>query len=245
MGSLLIRERYKVVAVAAMQPGYALLEAVDIADRETPSCLLNLYEGDLLHRYARICSEIRKEDCPEFRGMFLEKGTLVAAFDRRTGNGIDSVFYLGDRWDWQDRLKYAELFLHRALGLANLPPEVSCAALLSDNLLVDTKNESVDIRWMLRPLEEMNPREAALLAVDQVRKILPRTLKAGPEEQKFLDQLEAGEFSGVVTLYGRWREAEKAIRAEREEFEAKNIIRRGLTLLGRAIRRGVRRGGTS
>lgn len=245
MGSLLIRERYKVVAVAAMQPGYALLEAVDIADRETPSCLLNLYEGDLLHRYARICSEIRKEDCPEFRGMFLERGTLVAAFSRRSGDTIDSYFYLGDEWGWRDRLKYTELLLHRALGFANLPPEVSCAALLSENLIFDRKNECVDIRWMLQPMEEMNPREAALLASDQVRKILPRSLKAGPEEQKFLDQLEGGEFSSLVALYGRWREAEKAIRAEREGFEEKNIIRRGLILLGRAIRRGMRRGGTS
>ena len=47
MKTLLIRERYKVVRVITAQPGYALLEAVDILDRETPSCLLNLYEGDL------------------------------------------------------------------------------------------------------------------------------------------------------------------------------------------------------
>ena len=63
MGSLLIRERYKVVRVIALQPDYALLEAVDISDRETPSCLLNLYEGQLLHRYARIMTGIKKEDC--------------------------------------------------------------------------------------------------------------------------------------------------------------------------------------
>ena len=62
MGSLLIRERYKVVRVVELQPDYALLEAVDIADRETPSCLLNLYEGAFLHQYARICSGIRKEE---------------------------------------------------------------------------------------------------------------------------------------------------------------------------------------
>ena len=79
MGSLLIRERYKVVRVIALQPDYALLEAVDISDRETPSCLLNLYEGQLLHRYARVMTGIKKEDCPGFRGMFLEKGALVAA----------------------------------------------------------------------------------------------------------------------------------------------------------------------
>ncbi len=243
MGSLLIRERYKVVRVIALQPGYALLEAVDIADRETPSCLLNLYEGELLHRYARICSAIKKEECPAFRGMFMEKGTLVAAFSCGSGECIDSLFYRGDKWSWEERMDYAELLLHEALSLANLPPEVSCAALLSENVRFDLNNKKVSLRWMLRPMEDMNPRETALMAADQVRKLLPRTLMAGPEEQRFLKRLEDGDFTGVVALYGCWREAEKAIRAEREEFKEKNFIRRALVLLGRVLRRGMRRGG--
>ena len=243
MGSLLIRERYKVVRVIALQPDYALLEAVDISDRETPACLLNLYEGQLLHRYARICTGIKKEDCPAFRGMFLEKGTLVAAFDRASGEGIDRLFYRGDRWGWRERLEYAEFVLHRALSFANLPPEVSCAALLSENLLFDMPNRRVNTRWMLKPMEDMNPREVALLTADQVKKILVPSLKAGPEEQRFLDQLEGGEFPNVVALYGRWREAQDAIRAEREAFEEKGFIRRGLILLGRMVRRSVGRGG--
>ena len=225
MGSLLIRERYKVVRVIALQPDYALLEAVDISDRETPSCLLNLYEGQLLHRYARIMTGIKKEDCPGFRGMFLEKGALVAAFENAGGACIDDLFFL------------------RALSLANLPPEVSCAALLSENVLFDQPNQRVNTRWMIRPMEDMNQREAALLAADQVKKILPPTLQAGPEEQKFLKKLEEGLFPSVVALYGCWREAQAAIRAEREEFEEKNFIRRGLILLGRLIRRSVGRGG--
>ena len=237
MESLLIRERYKVVRVIAAQPGYALLEAVDISDRETPSCLLNLYEGGLLHRYARICAGIRKEECPAFRGMFLEKGTLAVTFDRSAGEPIDSLFYRGDEWSWQDRLAWTELLLHRALSLANLPPEVSCAALLSDNLLFDLTNRRVSIRWMLQPMDEMNQREAALLAADQVKKILPRTLRAGDAEDQFLNQLEAGTLRSVVALYGCWREAESAIRTEREAFEKKNFVKRGLIMLGRAIRR--------
>ena len=88
-------------------------------------------------------------------------------------------------------------------------------------------------------MEGMNAREAALLAADQVRKILPRTLMAGPEEERFLDELEEGMFRNVVALYGRWREADKAIREEREAFAQKNIVRRGLVLLGRAVRRGI------
>ena len=36
MESMLIRERYKIVRILWSQPGYALAEAVDIQDRETP-----------------------------------------------------------------------------------------------------------------------------------------------------------------------------------------------------------------
>jgi hypothetical protein len=177
--------------------------------------------------------------------MFLEKGTLVAAFDRSSGSPIDSLFYRGDRWSWKERLDYAELMLHRALSLANLPPEVGCAALMSDNVLFDLANNRVNTRWMIRPMEEMNPREAALLAADQVRKILPESLMAGKEEQRFLEQLACGEFPNVVSLYGRWREAEKAIRAEREEFGKKSFIKKAFILLGRAIRRRRSGGGDS
>lgn len=236
METMLIRERYKVVRVIARRSDYALLEAVDISDRETPTCLLNLYEGELLRKYARICSGIRKEDCPAFRGMFLERGTLVAVFDYSTGEPIDNLFCRGDSWSEEDRLLYTEKLLHRALSLANLPPEMSCAALLSDNVLIEPKEHRVSIRWMLVPMGEVNQREAALLAADQVRKIMPRTLRAGKEERRFLDELESGSFRNVVSLYSRWREAEQAIRDEREAFRHKGLIRRGLIMLGRAFR---------
>lgn len=244
MQSLLIRERYKVVRVINLQPGYALLEAVDISDRETPYCLLNVYEGELLHRYARLCVGLRKEDCPAFRGMFLEQGALVTAFDKTGGEPIDRVFYRGDQWSWSERLEYAEMLLHKALSMSNLPPELSCAALLSENILFDMKTKSLNLRWMMLPLEEMNPRETALMAVDQVKKILPRSLGAGEEEWRFLNELDGGEFHSVVPLYGRWREAMQAIREEREAFEKEGIVKRGFILLGRIIRRGIRRGGS-
>lgn len=245
METLLIRDRFKVVRVIALEPDYALIEAVDISDRETPSCLLNLFEGPYLHRYAKICTGIRSEDCPAFRGMFLEKGTLVTAFACSSGEEIDRLFYRGDSWRWQDRLEMAGLLMNKVLSLANLPPEVGCAALLSENLLFDLTNKRVNIRWKLLPMAEMNPREMALMAGDQLKKILPRTLKAGKEEQRFLDELDAGLFRNVVSLYGRWREAASAIREEREKFEKSSLIRRGLILLGRAIRSLKGRGGLS
>ena len=236
METMLIRERYKVVRVIARQSDYALLEAVDISDRETPSCLLNLYEGKLLRRYARICSGIRREECPAFRGMFLERGTLVTVFDLSKGEPIDTLFRRGNAWSIEDRLFYTEKLLHRALSLANLPPEMGCAALMSENVLVEPKDRSVNIRWKLIPMDDMTQRETALLAADQVKKILPRTLKAGKEERRFLDDLDSGLFRNVVSLYSRWREAEPVIREERDAFMHKTFIRRGLLMLGRAFR---------
>ncbi len=230
MDTVLIRERYKVVRVLSSEADYALVEAVDIQERETPSRLINLYEGELLHRYGRICAGIPREECPAFEGMFLSGDTLAVVFDDCRGTCIDQVFYRGDRWTLDQRLDYAELLLHKALEMANYPPEVACAAMLSDNVLVDTAEQAVRLRFVLHPLPEMTARELPLLAGDQVKKILPRKLASLGAQLDFLDELDAGTFRSIVALYARWREAAAAIRAEQEEFEEQNWFSRGLTL---------------
>ena len=144
----LIRQRYKVVGALCALPDYALLEAVDIAERETPIRFLNCYEGEQLHRYARILSALRPEDCPSFHGMFLEGETLVAVFDSCRGGSIDLLFHRGDSWSWRDRLDWAEKVLHQALLLSPLPPEVGCAAMLSENLLADQTARVIRSRFM-------------------------------------------------------------------------------------------------
>ncbi len=239
----MIRERYKVVRVIRAQENYALLEAVDIAERETPLCLLNLYEGELLHRYTRICSGIRKEECPSFRGMFLENGTLIVAFDDCNGQAIDTLFYLGDKWKWEDRILFAEQLLHEALALANLPPEVSCAAMLSENVLFDLTAEKVRLRYMLPPMAEMNARELVLLTADEIKKILPLRLDSCASERALHERLNRGDFHSIVPLYAYWREMVPKMREEREQFKKGGFIRRGLTLLYRAIRKLIKRGG--
>ena len=169
----------------------------------------------------------------------MEGDTLVAAFDAQEGEGIDFAFHRGDRWSWQDRLEFAQLVLHQALSMANLPPEISCALLLSDNLLVDVPERRVRVRCMVRPVEtDLNPREAALLAAaDQVKKILPRRLTDTAAEIAFLDLLDAGAFRSVVPLYAAWREALPRIREERGEYDKKNFVSKGIALLKRAFRR--------
>ncbi len=237
MESMLIRERYKVARVLWAQRDYALVEAADIQERETPVRLLNLYEGEFLYRYGKICSAIRAEDCPAFRGMFLENNTLAVVFDDCKGADIDSVFFRGDKWNWRERLDYAELLLHHALSLSTLPPEVACAAMLSKNLLFDTEKKTLVSRYMIPPMEPLNGRELALLSGDQTLKILPRRLSSGKREGAFLDALEQGECPSIVSLYSAWRKARKEIEEEREAFEASNFLSRGLSMLKRAVLR--------
>ncbi len=241
METMLLRERYKVVRIIWSQPDYALAEAVDIQDRETPTLLLNLYEGELLYRYGSICSSISQVDCPQFRGMFLEGETLSVAFEDCKGVNIDQVFHRGDRWNWQDRLDFAQLVLHQALSMANLPPEVSCAAMMSDNLMVDVPERRVRVRYMLRPTEPLEPRELALLAEDQVRKILLRRLRSADAELAFLDRLDRETFRTIVPLYAAWRQALPEIQAEYEDYEEKSFIGKGFTLLKRWVKRRKRR----
>lgn len=237
MESMLIRERYKVARVLRAQRNYALVEAADIQERETPIRLLNLYEGELLHRYGRICAGIRTEDCPAFRGMFLEGDTLAVVFDDCKGVDIDSIFFLGDSWGWRERMDYAEMVLHHALSLSALPAEVACAAMLSENLLFDTDKKALASRCMILPMEPMNGRELVLLACDQIQKILPRKLSSGKVESAFLERLERGEFTSIVTLYSAWRGTREAITKEREAFDASNPVNRGLSLLKRGLGR--------
>ena len=241
MNTVLIRERYKVVRVLYSEPDYALVEAVDIQERETPTRQINLYEGELLHRYGRLCAGIDPADCPAFQGMFLCGDTLAAVFEDCGGVPIDQVFYKGDRWPLADRLAFAELVLHRALEMANLPPEISCAAMLSENLFVDAEERRVRLRYMLRPLPDMTARELPLLAGDQVKKILPRRWDALEAELAFLDELDAGCFRAIVPLYARWRAARADIQAQQEEFESKNILSRAIALIKLRLKRWKKR----
>ena len=240
METLLVRERYKVVRVLEVRENYACAEAVDILDREKRACLLNLYEGPLLRAYLD-CFD-RLSACHGFQGMFLEGESLVSVFADCGGVPIDQVFYRGDRHDWNTRLEYAEKLLHLVLNMADLPPEVSCAALLSENVRVDEKSGELCLRFRVTPLEGMNPREVVFLACDQVRKILHSRFSSPREELEFLDELERGGCRNAVQLYALWREREEPIREAYRALEKKSFFRRWCALLwGRVRRRAARR----
>lgn len=240
MEAMLVRERYKIVRVLEAQENYAFAEAVDILDREKHTCLLNIYEGPLLRAYLPCFDQM--QGCPAFQGMFLDGESLVTVFVDCKGVPIDQVFYRGDRHGWRTRLDYAGQLLHQALSMADLPPEVSCAAMLSENVCVDLQNGSLSLRFQVLPMEGMNPRELVYLTCDQLRKILLPRFASPPEELALLDELDRGICRSVVQLYALWRERKDGIRAAYEALEKKNFIRRWCALLwGCAKRQAARR----
>lgn len=241
MDGILIRERYKVVQVLWSAENYAAIEAVDIQERETPSRLINLYGGSLRHRYGEIYSRVK--DCAAFCGMFLEDGVLAAVF-RPAGPGrpIDWLFYRGDGWSWTQRLDAANLVMHLALTLADLPPEVGCAALYSDNLLLDPDGGAAGVRFLIRPMGEMTPRELTLLAGDQLKKLLPRQWSSCSRQLDMLDELEWGVFPSIVPMYAWWRQEEADIRAEVEQLAKQNFVFRFFILLWKNIKRTLKAG---
>ena len=239
MDAMLVRERYKVIRVSDSRENYAFAEAVDILDREMGGCLLNLYEGPLLRRYLPCFQQL--EGCPAFRGMFLEGESLAAVFQDCGGVPIDQVFYKGDRHSWQDRLYYAGQLLQAVLNLADFPPEAACALLLSHNVRVDPANRKICLRFHIVPMEGMNAREAALLAGDQLRKILRPRFSSPREELELLDELDRGSCLNVVQLYSLWRARSGEIETACQALEKKNFVRRWCSLLMGRVRRRIAR----
>ncbi len=243
MGTFLIRERYKVIRTLWKEEGFAAVEAVDIQDREMPTRLLDLYEGPLLHRFGRAFSQVRPENCPAFHGVFLERQTLVAVFDTCPGTPIDQLFYVGDRWSWQDRLYHAGALLHQALLLTDLPTEIACAALRSENVRIDPVSRSLRLRFLCAPMEaELDRRELALLAQDQLMKFLPCRLSSPELLEEFQGQMRRGVFPSMVPLYARWRELRPLLERAYEDYDAKNIFQKAAYLIGRWSARRKRGG---
>lgn len=229
MDVMVVRERYKVVRVPDSRENYAFAEAVDILDREMGGCLLNLYEGPLLRQYLPCFDQLK--GCAALENVFLDGESLVAVFQDCGGTPIDQFFYKGDRHSWQDRLYYAGQLCQQVLNLADYPPDVACALLLSDNVRVDPANRAICLRFHAVPMEDMNPRETAYLAGDQLSKILRPRLSSPREELHFLDELNRGMCASPVQLYALWRVRSEEIQGAYQALERKNVVRRWCSLL--------------
>lgn len=239
METTLIRERYKVVQVLDEREDYAFVLAVDILDREQRSYLLNIYHGPLLRAFLPGFNHMSA--CSEFQGMFVDGDRLVTVFEDVQGMPIDWVFHLKAKFDWRTRLEYAELLLHQALNLTDLPAEVGCPAMLSENVLINLNNDQVRLRFKVVPLEETDSRELARLAGQQAKKILAPQFFSPMEQLDFLDELDRGGFAGMVQLYALWRERREQIQEACEQMEQKGFFQRCLSQLWRRIKRKMGR----
>ena len=234
MQTMLIKEQYKVIRALEVREDYAFLETVDIKDRDKATCLLNLYEGKYLPVYLDVFDRLK--DCPEYGGAFVADGSLAAVFSCTKGDPIDQIFYRGAKVDWQTRMVFAELLLHKALSMANYPPEVSCAAMLAENLLVDFPGRRLLTQWQVLPLEGMNGRELVYLTIDHLKKILIRRFDSPMEELEFMQRLEDGACRSVVQLYSLWRESRQTIEEAYSNTGKKNFVSRWFSHLWKNIK---------
>lgn len=239
MQTMLIRESYKIVRSLDVGDDYAFVEGVDIRDREKSACFLNLYEGEWLPVYLDILDRMKSR--PDMKELFIAEGTLVAVFPAAEGPCIDQIFYRGAGIGWETRLQFAELLLHRALSLSDLPAEVACSAMLSENILVDLSGGRLHTRWYIPPTEGMNGRELVYLTVDQLKKILLRHFYSPMVELEFMQILEDGACKSVVQLYSLWREWQRALREAYEKQQEQNIIKRTLVHVWKHVKWGWKR----
>ena len=228
MNTLLPRGQYKVTCVLYAEGPYAALLAVDILSREKTEYLLNVYEGAYVKPYIRSYNALR--NCDSFRELFVWKESLVVVFQFRQGTPIDQVFYKGAQVDWHFRMKAAADLFRQLLLLADTPPEIGCAVLLSDNIQVFPLEDCVSVNYMIRPLGEMNQRELVFLLSDQIQKVLELRWGSPLVERDFVRELSSGTLKTVVGAYGRWAQAEPVIRAAYEGLEKRTFVGRMLHL---------------
>ena len=93
----------------------------------------------------------------------------------------------------------------------------------------------------MRPMEDMNPREEALLLMDQIKKVLLRRFSSPKAEIRFLDSLEEQAFLTPVALYSHWLRAKEGIIRDYEALEAKSSLQRALYLCFQNLGRWCKR----
>ena len=234
METRLIKERYKVIRVLYAEQDYAALQAVDIQSREKRSCLLNVYEGGYVKPYLNSFMALR--GCEAYQEMFLWEGSLVSVFRYREGRDIDHVFYRDVKIGWRERLSAGRALFQQALVMSTYPAQISCAAMLSENIQVVPEERELAFNYMVRPLEEMNERELVLLLTDQVQKVLLPRWDAPEEERRFLRRLCGGSLTTMPAVYGCWMSSVGEIEAAYERIEGKGALGRGLYLLFMNVR---------
>ena len=216
MDTMLVRSWYKITQILRAGEEYATFVAVDIESREKTECLLNVYEGDLGRRFADGFEKL--QHCPEYMGMFVTNGALVAVFKQKmVGNSIDDLFYKGARVDWKTRLGYAQKLIHLALSVWEYPPEIGCATFLTENLCVMRDGMQLSVNYSIPPINGANRRELIMLMSDQIRKVLAKRFAMSVKELDFLDKLHT--YTSVPVLYSEWQDISRELAEEYERTD--------------------------
>ncbi|MDR0857915.1 MAG: hypothetical protein LBN97_02675 [Oscillospiraceae bacterium] len=241
-----IKAKYKVTQILGLRKDYTALSAVNIIERERGEYILNVYESESLsRRYAAIYAELLH--CPEFIEFFLLDNALIAVFKATIGKPIDDVFCKGanpppaakGEAAWQTRLHYAEALMHLALTISDFPLEISCAALLSENLYVD--NNTLQVRYAVSPLAAADKREFSYLLGDQMFKILLPAVSAPKQLNEFLKKFYSEEPDSITKLYSEWRGLLPETIKAYNEFFAKTLPARGIAVIKNTLKRERRK----
>lgn len=230
----LIRSTYKVERVLYAESDYAAVIAIDVTERQRHDVLLNIYEGANARSFAR-CFD-RLQHCPEFKEIFITSGALIAVFAYTDARDIDAWFMKGSAIGWRERLDAAESLLHRAMLIFDLPTQVACSALLSENLGFKPGTGFV-VNFRVQPAQDATAAEFMALLGEQLRKILVPRLEAPDAEIAFVRQVCAGSYASMASLYSRWRMVKKELEADYEALYATGGLPRALTLAKRWLRR--------
>ena len=168
--------------------------------------------------------------------MFLdgENKSLVAVFEDVKGVSFDILLTRGKKLEREDRLKWTERLLHAALMLNNIPRELACGALLPENVLVDEKDGSLTLRFVLPPIRAGEP---VRMAAEYVLALYPRKYCRTDAEDELLDALELCGFGSLAELYSFWRRMNERIAVEYEEWSSQSFLKRCWLQLKRVAKR--------
>lgn len=239
MKTMLVREHYKVVQVLETAPHYWCAQVVDIADRERPTRLLNLYHGTLAGQYAAIYATMPQNAA--YYGSFLVENGLAAVFVSTSGQPIEKQFCRGASWDWRARIDCADKLLQLALNMADWPLEISYAAWQSNNVYIDT-NRNISLRFAVRPFRctgaETLPEQVGRL----LQKIFPPRFAQGDAEAAFCARLRAEPFQSIVPLYAAWKQAAQQMAQEYQAWEQQPLFKQWGIQVWKQLKRTKNRG---
>lgn len=238
METIIVSGRYKVTHIIHARPDFCVMRAVDIEDRAQKEVLLNVFEGEYLKKGLNWFDGL--EGCREFIECFVSGSSFVAVFRAPDGRGeqIDRIFCRGAEVDWEQRLYYADELMLDSLACADYPYEISCALMLSQNLIISQTDESLSHIWAIYPLPEANEREFLYLLSDQLKKILLERWGDTDSERNFIAELDASPHT-TAQSYAIWLDYKDKITAEYQMLYSKGVLQRQLYLVFRAIKRAV------